>query len=308
MACNALQQESAAIAKTATESQQYTAVSSPFQGELSSYWYQGEAEISTYELTQVRYGDVHPGVVTNIFVSEDFLTDKQVKNDNYRNPNTTPILKMNQVKRFTTGIYDYSVMTSVFTPTDLGKHPHTLKVSLSSQDWCGQSFAQLNYRGGQVWGHQIRSYFESEGDAETQLEAAWLEDEIFTRLRIDPEGLPLGEQNILPSLAYLRFVHKSAEPMKAITKREIYTGKDFTGSQLKVYSINYPALDRELALVYEAASPYLLKGWTESYPSNGRKLTTVASLKHHEMRPYWQQNSNKFAEEREPFGLSNFSE
>ncbi len=47
---------------------------------LSDYWYQGKAEITSYTLLQNRYKDVHPGSAVLVFVTEDFLTDKQVKN------------------------------------------------------------------------------------------------------------------------------------------------------------------------------------------------------------------------------------
>ena len=90
----------------------------PPEKKLDKYWFQGKGEINVYELQQNRYNAVHPGQAVLIFVTEDFLTDKQVKNDNYRNPNSTPILKTNFLNRFTTGLYDYSLMTSVFTPTN----------------------------------------------------------------------------------------------------------------------------------------------------------------------------------------------
>ena len=46
---------------------------------LDSYWYQGKAEISSYELEQVRYGQKHLGDAVLIFVTEDFSKTKQVK-------------------------------------------------------------------------------------------------------------------------------------------------------------------------------------------------------------------------------------
>jgi len=58
---------------------------------LDDYWYQGKAEISSYQLEQARYSDVHPGEAVLVFVTEDFLTDKQVKNDNYTNKNSALI-------------------------------------------------------------------------------------------------------------------------------------------------------------------------------------------------------------------------
>ena len=278
-----------------------------FSGQLPDYWYQGKAEISTYTLEQARYGALHPGMVTLIQVSEDFLTDKQVKNDNYRNPNSAPILKTNQVRRFTTGIYDYSVMTSVFTPTDITKFPSTQKVTMSTQDWCGQSFAQLNYRSGTTWQHQQRSYFEAEGDEESEVAPDWLEDELFNRLRMGPDKMPIGKQQILPPLSYLRLVHKPAKPVAASAELVDYVGAEFSGGNLKVYRINYPALDRTVEVMVEATSPYLIQGWKETYPSFGKKLTTTAKLKNRTLAPYWQQNAPDFAAGRADMGLSGFA-
>ena len=121
---------------------------------LGSYWYQGKAELTSYELDQARYRDNHPGEVVLIQVTEDFLTDKQVKNDHYKNPNSIPILKTNLMKKFTTGLYDYSIMNSVFTSVDPAYGIKTLKTTFSSQDWCGQSFLQANLRNKQYEYHR----------------------------------------------------------------------------------------------------------------------------------------------------------
>ncbi|MEL6274394.1 MAG: hypothetical protein AAFU03_04675, partial [Bacteroidota bacterium] len=284
-----------------------TSAISPFSGQLPEYWYQGKAEISTYELKQARYGELHPGVVTLIQVSEDFLTDKQVKNDRYRNPNSAPIIKTNQVRRFTTGIYDYSVMTSVFTPTDVTKLPQTQKVTMSAQDWCGQSFAQLNFLSGAAWKHQQRSYFEAEGDEETEVNPDWLEDELFNRLRMGPDKMPTGKQQILPPLSYLRLVHKPAAAISATTELTDYTGDEFSGTDLKVYRINYPSLDRTVEVFVEGVSPYLIQGWKETHPSFGKKLTTTAKLQKRILAPYWQQNKPDFATRRAEIGLGGFT-
>ncbi|MBK9488612.1 MAG: hypothetical protein IPO07_07345 [Haliscomenobacter sp.] len=94
---------------------------------LGPYWFEGKAEISHYTLSQNRYRDVHPGEAVLVFVTEPFLTDKQVKNEKGQLENSTTVLKLNAIQRFTTGIYDYSVMTSVFTPEDLKRYPHSSK-------------------------------------------------------------------------------------------------------------------------------------------------------------------------------------
>ena len=75
------------------------------------------------------------------------------------------VLKLNNVLKFTTGIYDYSVMTSVFSAVEgfRGTKPFELmKVNLSSQEWCGHIFDEVRVADGGVRG-ALNSYFEREG-------------------------------------------------------------------------------------------------------------------------------------------------
>ena len=53
----------------------------------------------------------------------------------------------NFTKKFATGIYPYSMMTSVYSPIEVGENPKTLKVSTSAQEWCGHVYTQLNLKG-----------------------------------------------------------------------------------------------------------------------------------------------------------------
>lgn len=270
---------------------------------LGDYWYQGEAEITRYELQQNRYRDVHPGEVVMIFVTEDFLTDEQVKNDHYQNPNSTNVLKMNMIRRFTTGLYDYSIMSSVFTPAKTSAYPNTLKVTTSTQDWCGQSFMQLNYRDGE-YETQIRSYFESEGDENFSVPAAILEDELFNRIRINPAALPTGSIEILPSLTIARLRHKTFEPLEAKASKSAYEGDEFEGENLQVYTVKYAEGNRTLEIVFEAAAPYKIAGWKDSYPGfDGKTRTTMAKRSNTIMSPYWQKNALEDMAQRSDLGV-----
>lgn len=274
-----------------------------FAGGLSEYWYEGLAEINTYDLEQARYGELRPGQVSMIFVSEDFLTDKQVKNDNYSNPNTTPIIKTNMIRRFVTGIYDYSVMTSTFTPTKTDEQAHTLKVTTSMQDWCGQTFTQLNYAGGKSWNAQLRSYFEKEGDVNEKLPADFLEDEIFNRIRSGWKKLPTGEFLVIPATSYLLMTHQPYQAARANISIGEYTGEDFTQSELKSYVVDYGELGRRLEVIFDGASPYVIRGWKETFPSRGKSLTSTAKLTHQVRAPYWKQNAVADETRRASLGL-----
>lgn len=260
--------------------------------ELSEQWYEGKAEITSYTLSQNRYQDVHPGQAVLIFVTEDFLTDKQVKNDNYTNSNSTPILKMNRVLDFPTGIYDYHIMTSVFTPVKTQEYPHTLKVTNSTTEWCGQVFTQLNYEKGH-YRSQLFSYFESEGDREVKVKAALLEDEVFNRIRMQPAALPTGKVKMLPGATFLRLAHRKMEVVDAKATMTTYEGTDFEGDDLMVYTITYPTYNRDLEIVFEKAAPHAIVGWKDTYPSafDQQPRTSIAKRKKTLWTAYWNQNS-----------------
>ena len=277
--------------KSAPEFQAQTAAFQINDAAFKDYWYQGKAEINTYELLQNRYKDLHPGEVVAIFVTEDFLTDKQVKNDNYTNTNSVGILKMNLINRFTTGLYDYSVMTSSFTPVNLEAYPHSLKVTTSAQDWCGQAWMQVNKRK-QNFEMQLHSYFENEADQTAKAPTTLLEDEIMNRIRINPASLPTGKTTMIASNQFLRLRHKAFAPTEATASLENYTGSDFAGSDLKVYNIKMPEYQREISFVFQGAAPYQIEGWTDTYPSafDQQARTTIAKRKTTRLEPYWNQN------------------
>lgn len=261
-----------------------------------AYWYAGKAEVSKYKLSQNRYRDVHDGEVVMIFVTEDFLTDKQVKNDNYVNKNSTPIIKTNQLRRFTTGVYDYSMMTSVFTRADGSK---TEKVTLGSQDWCGHSFVQVNNKKDR-YHILIRSYFEAEGDQEFVAKADLLEDELFNLIRINPSLIKEGSYKILPSLNYLRLTHRKMEGIDAKISKT-------TGAQNTVH-ISYPSLKREISISYESQSPYKIVSFDESYPSLfDKQLRTSKAQKVSELyEAYWSMNKTDDKSRRRDLSISGF--
>ena len=81
-----------------------------------AHWGDGKAELNGYSLKQPRYGAVRSGISVLIFVTEDFSDARRVKADAGKHPasDVYPVLKLNAVRDFSTGIYDYNVMTSTF--------------------------------------------------------------------------------------------------------------------------------------------------------------------------------------------------
>jgi hypothetical protein len=271
---------------------------------VNKYWTQGKAEVNVYELSQNRYKNNHPGQVISVFVTEDFLTDKQVKNEYYTNPNSTWILKNIQLRKFTTGVYDYSLFSSVFTPIDRNKFPQSLKVTATSQEWCGTIFTQVNFRG-EKYKYQQRSYFEKEGDADGAIDKGVLEDELYTVLRMNPEFLPKGDFQIIPALNFMQLKHLPNRTYKANGSVRTYKEDEFTGAKLNEYRVVIPELKRKLRIIFENKAPYKIVGWLDSFPSAFDKKirTTKATLKAQKMLPYWGQNSLEDASLRKELGL-----
>lgn len=180
----------------------------------------GGAELSGYRLTQPRYGEARTGDAIMVWVTEPFSRSKTVKlDDPTRAPqDAVTVLKLNFIKHFTTGVYEYSLMTSVFSPIVAPGGPATasapLKVAFSSQEWCGITFHQLTRaEGGYV--STSHSYFESEGDQQGPLklsENALLADDLFFRARELVAKLDPGTRPLIPSLEAVRLAHVALEP------------------------------------------------------------------------------------------------
>ncbi len=264
--------------------------------QFKNYWYSGKAEITSYELNQARYSEMRKGEAVLIYVTEDFLPDEQVK-ANKQNSNNISVLKLNSTKNFITGIYPYSIMQSSFYP--LNGEEHALKLSASIQEWCGQVYLQLNNRKNfQITSH---SYFQGEADKDFSVNKTNLENEIWNKIRVEPDSLPLGDFKMIPSLEYLRLNHK---PFKAYKCHgEYYTDEDFN-----VYMLQYPELQRELKIYYSRTFPYTIEKWEESFPSgfgeNLKILTTTAKKKQRIRTEYWNKNSNKNISLRDSLDLN----
>lgn len=270
-------------------------IPSPGHDAFQSYWYRGQAELTRYELEQARYGEIHRGDAVLIFVTEDFLPQEQVK---YGRPvpggEPLSVLKLNFTRKFSTGIYPYSIMTSVFTPVAAGAR--TLKVSSSTQEWCGHTYEQLNLRDGTYRG-VLHSYFQEEADREIEIEQAVLEDEIWTRIRLDPGALPLGEIRLIPGLHWARLRHRPSRAERAVAALTAESG-----GTARVYRIDYPDLSRSLAIRFEAAFPHPIVSWEErdgSAPGDVTRATRTHSI----MTDYWNKHSVADGAYRQQLGL-----
>ncbi|MCH2033478.1 MAG: septum formation inhibitor Maf [Tenacibaculum sp.] len=283
--------------KTRSDKTQENFSNRKVNSQTKEYWFDGKAEISSYELNQIRYGEIHSGKASLIYVTEPFSKSSNTKADYNRESNIS-VLKLNSTKKFNTGIYPYSIMNSTFFPFE--KTNTSLKIASSMQEWCGMMYTEMTNRTDLIFNHN--SYFEGASFKGKKLKKNILEDDLWSLLRLNPELLPQGKQEIIPSITFLNLMHQEFKTYEAIAKI-----KTNTNNTSKTYVIEYPTLNRTLSVTFEAQFPHKVLDWTESYKSgygNQRKsLTTTAKLIRSIKIDYWNKNKNKDSHLRDSLGF-----
>jgi hypothetical protein len=219
-----------------------------------------------------------------------------VKQERGESPDALSVLKLNAHRRFYTGIYPYTVMTSSFTPV---REPSTLKVSSTIQEWCGQVYTQINRRDGQLRVHS-HSYFQDDGDQEMTMPDELLEDGLWAQIRIDPAEIPRGALQVVPGLDYIRMRHKAlrAYPAKVSVESQVKT--DLVDHPVEALKVSYAPLGRELIIYFEKTFPHVIQAWEESV--GPQRTTAVRS--HAIMDDYWNHNGAGDGMYREALGLT----
>jgi len=259
--------------------------------QFKQHWFDGKAEVASYALTQMRYGEAREGQAVLIFVKEPFLPNEQVKANSARTK-TIDVMKLNLTKKFTTGIYPYSIMQSTFSP--LYVNEHAVKVSASTQEWCGQTYMQLNNK--EKFEIKSHSYFEGEADQRISLNQTTLENDIWNKLRINPTKIKTGAQKLIPDFSFIRLKHI---PVKAYQAEVVQQNNQDT----LVTKIAYKDLDRVLNIYQSAAFPFEILKWEEK-TSELDKNFTKAVLQKYMRIDYWNKNSSKFVFLRDSLQLN----
>jgi hypothetical protein len=252
--------------------------------EWGSYWFQGQAEISTFELNQFRYGEERAGEAVLIFVTEEFSRKQQVKIDDHlkAGKDKITVLKLNQSRDFITGIYPYHVMISAFTP--IKEDSPGLKFSASVQEWCGHAYVQINQQRPSYYSGTLHSYFQKEADIDITF-SGLLEDDLWNLIRINPALIPTGELHLLPSLIYQRFTHAAYTPIPASVQLQQQGNRT-------VLSVHYAGIGRKLDIEFETAFPYEILGWKEiGLTATGEQEVTEAKRKGFRKIDYWNRNA-----------------
>ena len=256
------------------------------------HWGDGKAELNGYHLTQPRYGEARTGRAVLVFVTEPWWRSKHVKANTYApdNPDQVQVLKLNALRRFQTGIYDYSVMTSVFVEPGAGFRP--LAVTFTAQDWCGHTFEAWRREPGLMGAQatlQVQSYFEGE-TGETQLPASvWPEDALILLARqldhaqLDPAPRTL---DLVAGALHRRLNHQPAKAAPTtLTWSAAPETRHVPAGDFSTRTMTYTRSDGSgCALHIEVAAPHRLVGWD---CTGGERAELTGSLR----TAYWQQHA-----------------
>src|SRR5262249_33858459 len=119
------------------------------------------------------YGELRKGIAVTVFVTETFSNSARVKADPGKHPKADefPVMKLNLVQDFSTGIYDYNLMTSAFValaPVNGRPAGSATNAPFSSKEWCGDTYGQILFDTGsaRLTSH---SYFDGEADQSRDL-------------------------------------------------------------------------------------------------------------------------------------------
>jgi hypothetical protein len=269
-----------------------------------AHWGDGKAELSSYDVVQPRYGELRQGYGVMIFVTEDINRDTFIKVES-----PTPkeqrlyVLKFNNVLKFTTGIYDYSVMTSVFSEVEGPEHSFVLrKISLSAQEWCGHVFDEVQLRDGRLNG-SLNSYFEREGrrDYTLAVEGDFAsEDHLLIRLReLKGQVLAPGESmqvKLLPSLWSLRTAHGEHQLQTAQIHKGQAEEVQLASGAIAAYPWTIETARGMRKLWIEQAYPHRILQWEDSDGGRGELKKTIRV-------PYWSLHSQVDEVYRKELGL-----
>ena len=275
-------------------------------------WGDGQAEVSSYDLTFPRYGEPRPGLAVTIFVTETFSDEARVKADPgvHAKSDEFPVMKLNLVQDFSTGIYDYNLMTSVFTAlAPLHGRPAgaPAKVAFSSQEWCGLVYHQL-LPGARDIRSASHSYFDKEADRDERLDypaGGMFEDALYHWARgFSGPKLAPGESveaKVLRSVELVRLKHvpNAWDPVTlsrsaAAAKVEVPAGAFDVDTYTATVGGPVP---RTWTFLVEAAVPHRIIRWETG---EGRRADLVAS----ERMRYWEMNGPSFRAELSRLGLT----
>jgi hypothetical protein len=272
-----------------------SAFAEPDTDKFKSYWYDGNAEISTYVLSESRYNEMRDGKRVMVFVTEPLRLSTMIKPDiKLPEDSMIRVIKLNDTREFVTGIYNYSVMTSVFMAVEdksVFKNGDALKISFTGQEWCGTVFDRM-IRSSNSYQGVLFSYFESEGEKRYTVdfkddiipeENLWLTVRELTGIRMK-EGEDKTIQ-IIPSVWQRRKTHTAAKSVQAVLKKGSDTLCVTPAGKIKASAFYWAYGDKKTEVLVEAQYPRRIVSFTEPDGTHGKLLASIRT-------PYWKKNKN----------------
>jgi hypothetical protein len=279
--------------------------SAPAKSAFESHWQDGKAELDGYRYSIARYGEPRKGTAVMVYVTEPFSTTKMVKVDD---PKKSPgdvfeALKLNFIRDFQTGIYDYNTMVSVFVRThDLS----SVKTTFSSAEWCGHVFEEMLYEPHHIADRYI-SYFEDESSLRRirRFDDEVAEENLYVLLRgLRGEYMKPGARrrvHFLHGVFYRRLTHQPFVWSSALIERAAgteaisvpagrfetsrYTVK-VNGGRVGRFWIESAYPHRVVRWEWTSTAPKSGKGWGPNEAADAGELAGSARL------AYWTLNHN----------------
>lgn len=257
-------------------------------------WSDGRGEVSSYEIVEERYGAPRAGTAVLVFAAEELSRHTHVKVESDRVPvsDRMYVIKLNHLRRFSTGIYDYATMTTVFSVagSHLGHHPfQAVRTVHSTQEWCGQVFHRLDLES-DGWHEELRSYFESEADGNRvhPAQGTDLEDNLWIWIReLGGPVLAPGASVRLELYPALWELRKSHTPFAAVSVEvRKGTARPYVladGSEVLAHPWSWTIGGRALTVYVEVEGARRILGWEDSRGGWGRLVRS-------ERRVYWQEH------------------
>jgi hypothetical protein len=249
----------------------------------NALWDDGRAEINAYDASERRYGVLRPFTAYHIVVKEDFSRAQLVKADPGHDPaDLVTVLKMNQVINYQTGIYSYHQMASTFFERG---SMDLLKFSLTSFEWCGNSYKEYERRDGRARLH-VHTYWDGQAEATYEIPAGpdvVLYDQVPLWVRSLPQTPGTSRAlRLIPG----QINSKGPKPevqsaiLRAVGEQSLTT----PAGKFQTLRWELKAGDTAPDVYYTAPEfPYLLVGWDK--PDGGSYR-----LKWTQRLPYWQLN------------------
>lgn len=150
----------------------------------NSLWNDGRAEVIVYDSERIVYEGKRNFQEQLITVAEDLDEETLVKSDNPKKSKTIPVFKLNIIQKFETENYPYSYMVSMFV--DKKNVRQVVKLTMSAQEWNGNTVKIYKKTGPLAGRLEWYSYFDGEADGAVDIqlkENDYFEDALPLSLR-----------------------------------------------------------------------------------------------------------------------------